>query len=369
VTVTASTTPSYGIFEKKEEGGNMKEQSRIRFASIGFCLSLALAFGYAPAASAQEDIETSQDCNVQILQGGYGYSFSGFSGPFTTTTPFFLGNANNPGEGRVGAVGLATFDGAGGLIAQDTLARSNVPAIITSNTTRHAGTGTYSVSADCTGHASMDLSLDPLRPDPNSSIAADSEHLEFDLMIVPGTHGREFSFIVTHQAITNQALCMGAVPDCTPKPTLPEQTGVALGTGDEACSNASLQGTYRLLSTGTNLTRVKANANVGFRTFDGAGLVTAGADTGLANGLINVPVGRTGSYSVQSDCTGTDVRNDRATFDLVVVDGGRQAYFLRTQNLAITNVFFKKGPGTFVVHSHDTTLPSNPSADDDSGND
>ncbi len=72
----------------------MKKQSCIRFASIGFCLSFALALGYAPAASAQEDIETSQDCNVQILQGSYGYSFSGFSGPFATTTSFFSGAGN-----------------------------------------------------------------------------------------------------------------------------------------------------------------------------------------------------------------------------------------------------------------------------------
>ncbi len=352
----------------------MKKQSCIRFASIGFCLSFALALGYAPAASAQEDIETSQDCNVQILQGSYGYSFSGFSGPFATTTSFFSG------EGRVGAVGLATFDGAGGLTAHDTLGRSNMPAKIglariTSNTTRHAGTGTYSVNADCTGHASMDLTLDPLRPDPNSPVTVDFEHLEFDFMIVPGEHGREFSFIVTHQGITNQTLCTGAMPDCTPKPTQPMQTGVALSIGDEPCSDASLQGTYGLVSTGTNLNNPLtpfSNANVGFRVFDGAGQITDGTDTGLQNGAI-VPAGdRTGTYSVLPDCTGTAARNLAGggnTFDLVVVAGGRQAYFLRTQNLAITNVFLKKGPGRFVMHSSDATPHSDSSVDDDSGDD
>jgi hypothetical protein len=215
----------------------------------------------------------------------------------------------------------------------------------------------------------MDLTLDPLRPDPNSPFTVDSEHLEFDFMIVPGAHGLEFSFIVTNQEITDQTLCTGAVPDCTPKATLPEQTGVALGIGDEACSPASLQGTYRLLSTGTNLTRLEANANVGFRTFDGAGHITDGADTGFANGVLVSPTGRSGTYSVQSDCTGTETRNDGATFDLVVVDEGRQAYVLRTENLAITNVFFKKGPGRFVMPSGDTTPHSDSSVDDDSGND
>ncbi len=67
MTVTASTTPSYSIFEKKQEGGNMKEQSWLRFAGIAFCLGFALVFGYAPAASAQDGIEPSKDCNPQIL--------------------------------------------------------------------------------------------------------------------------------------------------------------------------------------------------------------------------------------------------------------------------------------------------------------
>jgi len=338
--------------------------------------SLFIFCGASKAQAQLADTQTVEVCNAQILTGGYGYSFSGFSGPYKTTTSFFISSvptsaeeAAEVGEGRVGSVGLATFDGAGDLTASDTLARSNMPVAITSNTTRHAGAGTYSVNANCTGHASMDLTLDPNRPDPKSPFKVDSEHLEFDFMIVPGTGGREFSFIVTNQAITDQTLCTGAMPDCTPKPTLPEQTGVALSIGDEACSNASLQGTYRLLSTGTNLTRVEANANVGFRTLDGAGLQTDGADTGLANGLINVPVDRTGTYSVLSNCTGTSRRNDGATFDLVVVDEGRQAYTLRTGNLAITNVFIKRGRANFVMHSHDTTPPSDDSADDDSGND
>src|SRR5260370_23306849 len=183
----------------------MRKQIWIRFVSVGFCLSIALAFGYAPAASAQDGIETDQDCNAQILTGGYGYSFSGFSGPYKTTTSFFISSApTSPeeaaevGEGRVGAVGLATFDGAGGLTAQDTLARSGIKAI------RHAGVGTYSVNDDCTGHAKIDLTPVPDPNVPNSEF--DLEHLEFDFTIVPGTHGREFSFIVTNQAIPDQTL-------------------------------------------------------------------------------------------------------------------------------------------------------------------
>jgi len=347
----------------------------LQHISVIVVTSLFLFCGAAKAQQQPADTESAEACDAQILTGGYGYSFSGFSGPYKTTTSFFISSvptspeeAAEVGEGRVGAVGLATFDGAGGLTVRDTLARSGTKAI------RHAGAGTYSVNADCTGHASMDLTLDPLRPDPNSPVTVDFEHLEFDFMIVPGEHGREFSFIVTHQGITNQTLCTGAMPDCTPKPTQPMQTGVALSIGDEACSDASLQGTYGLVSTGTNLTDPLApfsNANVGFRVFDGAGQITAGTDTALQNGAIVPATDRRGTYSVRPDCTGTAARNLAGggnTFDLVVVAGGRQAYFLRTQNLAITNVFLKKGPGRFVMHSSDTTPPSDASADDDSGN-
>jgi hypothetical protein len=345
-------TKFFAISGVKPAGSMLLQRlTAIAFASL-FFLGAA-----AKAQEQQDDAQDSQDCNVQILQGGYGYSFSGFSGPFATTTLFFFG------EGRLGAVGLVTFDGAGGLIVRDTLARSGTPAI------EHVGAGTYSVNANCTGHASMDLTFDPDRNDPNSTAKVDSEHLEFDFMIVPGTHGREFSFIVTNQGITNQTLCTGAVPDCTPKPTLPVQTGVALNVGDEACSNASLQGTYRLLSTGTNLSKVNANANVGFRILDGAGFITDAEDTSITNGTPAPRAGRTGRYSAQPDCTATAKFDDGATFDGVVVAEGREAYWLRTGNLAITNIFYKKGPGRFVMHSSDTAPPSDSTVDDDSGND
>src|SRR5712692_103918 len=110
----------------------------IAFASL-------FIFGALAKAQDLEGAQTRKECNDQILTGGYGYSFSGFSGPFAGGPSFF-------GEGRVGAVGLVTFDGAGGLTARDTLARSGTPAIRHKN-----GTGTYGVNANCTGSASIDL--------------------------------------------------------------------------------------------------------------------------------------------------------------------------------------------------------------------
>jgi hypothetical protein len=303
-----------------------------RLTAIAFA-SLFFWGAVAKAQDREDDTQAGQQCTEQTLTGGYGYSFSGFIGPFTgTPTPSFFG------VGRVGAVGLATFNGAGSLTARDTLARSGTPAI------RHAGTGTYGVNADCTGHASIDLTSDP------NSTPVDFEHLEFDFMIVPGAHGREFSFIITHQTLCT----VGEA--CTP--TLPEQTGVALSVGEEACSDASLQGTYRVLSTGTNLvnpSKPVANANVGFRTLDGAGLITDGEDTQFANGVLVPPTGRTGTYRVESDCTVTNIRNDGTTFDGVVVAGGREVHWLRTGNKAITNSFYKKGSGRIVMGTRHVT--------------
>ena len=316
-------------------------------------IALASLFFFGTMAKArdrEDDTQAGQECTDQILTGGYGYSFSGFIGPFTgTPTPSFFR------VGRVGAVGLATFNGAGSLTARDTLARSGTPAI------RHAGTGTYGVNVNCTGHASIDLTSDP------NSTPVDFEHLEFDFMIVPGAHGREFSFIITHQTLCT----VGEA--CTP--ALPQQTGVALSIGDEACSDASLQGTYRLLSIGTNFvnpSKPAANANVGFRTLDGSGLITDGAGTMVANGVVQAPAHITGSYKVYSDCTVTEIRNDGITLDGVVVAGGREVYELRTGNdvtghpaNAITNVFFKKGSGRIVMGTRHVTAQGDTRGDGD----
>src|SRR5713101_2356449 len=117
-------TKFFAISGVKPAGSMLVQRlTAIAFASL-FFLGAA-----AKGQEQQDDTQDSQECNDQILVGSYGYSFSGFSGPFATTTSFLLG------EGRVGAVGLATFDGAGGLTARDTLARSSLRAKIMSNTT------------------------------------------------------------------------------------------------------------------------------------------------------------------------------------------------------------------------------------------
>jgi hypothetical protein len=213
------------------------------------------------------------ECTQDSLEGDYGYVFTGA----------FVG------IGPVAAVGLASFDGAGSVTASDTISDNGIIG-------RRIGAGTYTVNVNCTGSA---------------EIGDDFGKLAFDFMIVPGSRGAEFSFIVTSD---------GTV-----------QTGVARKTGPDECTEASLEGTYRVLGAGTNFD-VGLISAVGFRVLDGAGHLTSAEDTFSSNGLISHRVGRAAIYSVNPDCTVSEVFEDGLTFDGVIVAGGREAYFVRTNS-------------------------------------
>lgn len=238
----------------------------------------------APRAHARG--EDSHACTQETLQGAYGYTYTGPDSPA-------IGSGNVWSAPVAAAVGLMTFDGAGGLSAQETRTASG-PVI------RRSGTGTYSVGnfpapqASCMGSARLD---------------GDFGGLSFDFMIVPGSKGREFSLVITNPGKT--------------------QTGVGVMTGDEPCSNDSLEGTYRVQSAGISL-KVGPIAAVGVRVLDGAGNLTYAEDTLSSNGLIVHRVGRSATYHVLADCTITEVFADGAMFEGVVVAEGREAYLVRT---------------------------------------
>ena len=259
-------------------------------------LASFVCLGAGPAAQAQGGDEQEQACTQRTLQGDYGYLVTGPDGPATlTATPngsFWTGPV-------AAAVGLMTFDGAGGLSARET-------RTATGPVSRRIGTGTYLVGsfpapeASCMGSA---------------TVGGDFGGLSFDFMIVPGSKGKEFSLVITNPGKT--------------------QTGVALKTGEEPCSNASLQGTYRVQSAGGISLDFGPTAAVGFRLLDGAGNLTYAEDTISRNGQIMHRVGRSATYKVLADCTVSEafispVAAERATFEGVVVAGGREAYFVRT---------------------------------------
>lgn len=266
---------------------------------IGLASLLCLAASPTAQAHGPDGHGTDKEaCAQESLDGAYGYTLSGFDGPATLIN----GNWTGP---VAAAVGLITFDGAGGLRAQETrTAKGPV--------TRRSGTGSYSVGnfpapeAKCMGSATID--------NWRLTTGGDFSGLSFDFMIVPGSKGREFSLVITNPGKT--------------------QAGVALKTGDEPCSNASLEGVYRVESAGMSL-QFGPTAAVGFRLLDGAGNLTYAEDTIMRNGQKTHRVGRSATYRVLSDCTVSTafispVAAERATFDGVVVADGREAYFVRT---------------------------------------
>src|SRR5258708_12239850 len=56
------------VLKSRMEDQEMRKQIRIPFVSVGFCLSIALGFGNAPAASAQ-DVTSDPSCQVTIDSG------------------------------------------------------------------------------------------------------------------------------------------------------------------------------------------------------------------------------------------------------------------------------------------------------------
>ncbi len=111
----------------------------------------------------------------------------------------------------------------------------------------------------------------------------------------------------------------------------------------DACSNASLSGSFGFTATGT-VASVGPVAQVGRQTFDGEGN-TAGTGTISANG--NILRGTfTGTYTVDPDCTGS-LTLDFSVLgvvhsDLVIVADGREFRAIQTDPGVVVTVVGKK---------------------------
>lgn len=265
-----------------------------RFLSAVVVMFLGtLVLGPVSYAQSVEDQDRDDVCTVANLHGSYGYFLSG---------PLI-------GLGPVAAVGIVTLDGAGGLSARDTVSNNGVIG-------HRNGPGAYTMKSNCTG-----------------SVSLNGDFLGFsaDFTVVPESRGREFTFIVTNP-FTNQA---------------GEAKKVARqdGDGDEGCTLADLQGTYRVLGAGTTLATGLTTA-VGYRILDGQGHLTWAEDTRSVAGQISHRIGRTAVYTIVSNCAVTEVFADGLTFDGVVVAGGREAFFIRTNPGTVITALYKKYSGS-----------------------
>jgi hypothetical protein len=267
----------------------MKSITKRFLSAVVVTFLWTMVLGPVSYAKAVKDQDKDDECTVASLHGSYGYFLSG---------PLI-------GLGPVAAVGIVTLDGAGGLSARDTVSNNGVIG-------HRNGTGAYTMNSNCTG-----------------SISLDGDFLGFsaDFTVVPESRGSEFAFIVKNP-FTNQA---------------GEAKRVARqdGDGDEGCTQADLQGTYRVLGAGTTLATGLTTA-VGYRILDGQGHLTLAEDTRSVGGQIGHRIGRTADYTVDSSCAVTEVFADGLTCDGVVVAGGREAFFIRTNPGTVITALYKR---------------------------
>ena len=124
---------------------------------------------------------------------------------------------------------------------------------------------------------------------------------------------------------------------------------------DKGCSNTSVQGTFAYTSTGAIASPPDIAGpfvEVGTQTFDGKG-GTTGAATLSQNGNI-LPITVTGTYTVNSDCTGTatlQVSPIDVTVHVffVIDDGGNEFQAIETDDgLVITRLGHRLYPGRLL---------------------
>ena len=113
--------------------------------------------------------------------------------------------------------------------------------------------------------------------------------------------------------------------------------GIAANAADKGCSNITIAGTFSRQDTGTILASPGGTspwALVGTFTFDGNGNVT-GATTSVAFGK-NGRGTQTGTYTVNSDCTGTIVvaaaGGHASHYSFVIDDSGNGFQYICTDS-------------------------------------
>ncbi len=209
--------------------------------------------------SAEADAVEDRGCSDASLEGGYGFVRTGTS------------------AGPLVAVGLVTYDGAGNWIASGTISRSGA------YTFDAVSTGTYVVGADCTG-----------------TVLSNGQAVGL-LDVVDG--GKEVLVLST------------AAGDAVSE----RQKKVGL----RGCSNASLEGTFGFIRTGT--TSVGPLAAVGLGIYDGSGNVIGGAQTTSKNGVFTTANVFPGTYQVGADCQGKFFMANGQEFSrFVLVDRGNE---------------------------------------------
>lgn len=204
-------------------------------------------------------VHAQSGCSNGSLRGNYGFQIKG----------------TIVGLGPIGGVARVTFDGAGNFTQTDNVTVNGFPIV-----PNRPGTGTYDVSADCTGTQTLN-----------------SGGKVTDTKFVIAENGKEVFDIVTdpNLVITGVGEAISSVDDSE---------------GDDsssfACSLKTLRGSYATSTTGSIVFAgpVGAVADVGKIIFDGDGAASQSTAVSLNGAIISNRSSISGSYSVDADCTG-----------------------------------------------------------------
>jgi hypothetical protein len=109
---------------------------------------------------------------------------------------------------------------------------------------------------------------------------------------------------------------------------------------DSACSNASLKGRYGFVLNGT-IVGVGPIAIVGVAVYDGAGNWTRN-ETAVINGHVLPPESVPGTYSVNTDCTGSTLDAIGHHSQFAVVNHGKEILSLGTDLGSVITIDAKK---------------------------
>jgi hypothetical protein len=115
---------------------------------------------------------------------------------------------------------------------------------------------------------------------------------------------------------------------------------------DKNCSDRTFKGSYGFISTGHRIGDIPGlRANVGLFTADGKGNISA-SGTKSKDGLITQYKNIAGTYTVNSDCTGsitwTKSDGEEKYVDFVIVDGNNEIFTIDADDGRVKTGIIKK---------------------------
>jgi len=220
---------------------------------LRWCSAVLLLQVSMSCTSSSVAAPTDVGCTTAALKGTYGMQRNGQMKPGSSLT----------------AVGIATFDGRGNLVEQQTMSVNGTFSSVTNQ-------ATYDVAADCTG----------TETDLNGVAVA-------RLTMVHGG---------------NEVLGMSLVPSSNVAMHYEKITG--------ACTVATLTGVYGFQRNGT--TSAGPLLAIGTATYDGHGNFVASQITDR-NGTFGAPSNQTGTYAVNPDCTASASDTTLTVFSQMVI--------------------------------------------------